>query len=88
MNKLSINSLSFKNFDYEYVFERLKNNGFSGIEIAPNSIWNDFLETSDKDIEKFCKKLNDYNLIISGINGISSILKNLNIMDQNTRYLE
>ena len=50
MNKLSINSLSFKNFDYEYVFERLKNNGFSGIEIAPNSIWNDFLETYDKDI--------------------------------------
>ena len=69
--KLSISNLAWNSSTtLEEVIPKLSKAGMNGIEIAPTKIWPDIEDITSQDISDFRKKLEDNDLVVSGIQSL------------------
>ncbi len=60
--KLAISNIAWTKKEDSAVYELMRNNGFTGLEIAPSRVWDNPYEQTDDNIDKFNKDLENNNL--------------------------
>tara|TARA_Y100000590_G_scaffold453294_1_gene598071 strand:- start:2504 stop:3316 length:813 start_codon:yes stop_codon:yes gene_type:complete len=68
--KLSVSNIAWKDCNFNYYAELIKNNDCDGVELAPSCIWKEPTEVSKKEIISFKENLKKIGLEIVGLHSL------------------
>ncbi len=68
--KLAVSNIAWEKHDDSYILEFLKNNGVSGIEVAPTKLWPDWVGASYQQAKNYHKKMKARGLSLPAMQAI------------------
>lgn len=74
---LSISNIAWNQIDDTRILEKIRNHGFSAIEITPSRIWKNFQDTDSTERYRYLKHIQSFGLIICSMHSLFWMAKDM-----------